>query len=570
VIVSKSVSRTRRGLIAALQGSAIGLVTAFVLVGCSDSGGGVEAPLSAAALKAARADEPETGGAPATLRLVTTDQYINTLSYAFGPSLDLNVAFPPLQRSDGLLANSASTAGVTASQLEQFQRAAASVAAQVVDPKRRPFLFPCTPASEDAADDQCATQFLTEVGRLLYRRPLSDTQMQAVTANARDAAGQLEDFYAGVSVALEGMLISPEVLFIAETTEPDPEGPAQERLDAYSLASRLSYFLWNAAPDDELLNAAASGELQTFEGRAAQVDRMLASPRLEDGVRAFFDDMFAFEEFDSLAKDPEIYPFFTGVTLADAREQTLRTVVDHLITKNRDYRDLYTTRETFISPTLASLYQLPAKPGWTAYEFPEDSPRQGLLTHVSFLAGHSHPGRSSPTARGEALREVLLCQPVPPPPPDVDFSLVENPDASYPTQRDRVNAHLANPSCAGCHKITDPMGLALENFDGAGRFRETENGNVIDTSGSLDGVEFTTPSGLAQALRDNPALPACLVERMYSYALGEPAASDDRSLLSYLNERFDALGYRLPNMLRTIALSDAFSRVEVSAQQAQR
>jgi len=521
-----------------------------------------QTPASATDLASIRAGEPQEGGAPATLRLVTTDQYVHTLSYVFGPSLDLSVSFPPLQREKGLLANSAATAGVTASQLEQFQRAAAGVAAQVVDPSRRHFIFPCEPKAEDAADAECASAFISKVGRLLYRRPLTEGELQAWIAAAGESADKLKDFYSGIAVALEGMLISPDVLFIAETAEPDPEHPGQERLDSYSLASRLSYFLWNASPDDELLQAAEGGKLQTLEGLAAEVDRMLASPRLEDGMRAFFDDMFAFAEFDSLAKDPEIYPFFTGVTLADAREQTLRTVIDHLITRNQDYRDLYTTRETFISPTLAALYKLPAKPGWTPYEFPEDSQRLGLLTQISFLAGHSHPGRSSPTARGKALREILLCQPVPAPPPNVDFSAVENPDASYPTQRDRVAVHLKNPSCAGCHKITDPMGLALENFDGAGRFRTSENGTLIDTSGSLDGIKFDSPAGLAVALHDNPALPSCLVQRLYSYGLGAPASGDDFELLDYFDARFQAIGYKLPGILRTIVLSEAFSRVE--------
>lgn len=506
--------------------------------------------------------EPETGGGPATLRLINTDQYINTISHIFGDSLSLNVNFPPLQRYDGLLANSASSVGVTASQLEQFQRAGASVASQVVAPSRRDFLFNCEPTDINAPDPACASEFLSEVGRLLYRRPLSPEQLESVVNNANNASESLKSFYSGIEAALEGMLLSPEVLFITEIAEPDPELPGRERLDSFSFATRMSFLLWNASPDDQLLTAAANGALYTEEGLHLELERMLASPRLEEGMRAFFNDMMAFSEFDSLAKDQEIYPFFTGVTLEDAREQTLRTITNHLITEGRDYRDLYTTRKTFMSPALASLYKLPSQPGWTPYEFPENSPRLGLLTQTSFLAGHSHPGRTSPTARGTALREILLCQKVPSPPGDVDFSAIENPDASYPTQRARVNAHLAVPTCAGCHRITDPMGLALENFDGAGRFRTTENGNPIDTSGMLDGVEFDDPIGLAFALRDNPALPACLVKRLYTYGTGTTTDAEDRALLDFYLERFAEEGYKLPELLRTMVLSTAFSRLE--------
>jgi Protein of unknown function (DUF1592)/Protein of unknown function (DUF1588)/Protein of unknown function (DUF1585)/Protein of unknown function (DUF1595)/Protein of unknown function (DUF1587) len=506
--------------------------------------------------------EPETKAAPPRLRLLTTEQYANTLKYIFGPSINLDVKFPPLKRNTGLLANGAAMAGVTPGQLEQFQRAAANVAKQVVDAEHRNFLIPCKPAKDDAADKECAGKFLAATGRLLHRRALLDTELKAYVQQAGTAANELEDFYEGLGIVLEAMLISPDVLFMVETGEPDPKARDRNRLDAYSLASRLSFFLWNAGPDDQILKAAESGDLNTKKGRARVVDTMLASPRLEDGVRAFFDDMFAFDDFNTLSKDPSVYPSFTGQTVADAREQTLRTVVDHLIVKNLDYRDLYTTRSSFISPALAAIYRLPnSAAGWQRYEFPPDSPRQGLLTHVSFLAVHSHPGRSSPTLRGKALRETLLCQAVPPPPPNVSFELVNNPDASYPTQRMRVAAHLENPVCAGCHKITDPTGLSLESFDGAGRFRDNEGGHPIDTSGDLDGKKFDDVVGLGKVLREHPGLTSCLVNRVYSYGTGAPARPDDRVLLQYFNTEFAQDSYKLRNLLRTIALSSAFSTV---------
>jgi hypothetical protein len=508
-----------------------------------------------------KSPEPPVNGSPPHLRLITTQQYINTLSHVFGPSLHLEIKFPPMRRTDGLLENGASLAGVTAAQLEQFQRAAAGVAGQVVDEHHRDYLIPCKPANKDAPDKACATQFLSKIGRLLLRGPMTAAETQHYVDQASAATEKVKDFYAGLGIALEGMLISPDFLFVAEKGEPDPDNKGHYRLTAYALASRLSFFLWNSGPDDQVLKAAESGDIQTEKGRTKLVDMMLASPRLEDGMRAFFDDMFAFDDFDTLSKDPTVYPFFTGVTVADAREQTLRTVIDQLIAKKKDYRDLYTTRETFISPALAALYNLPSSPGWQPYEFPPNSPREGMLTQISFLAVHAHPGRSSPTRRGKALRELLLCQTVPNPPPNVDFSALENPDAHYKTQRERVAVHLKNATCAGCHKIMDPMGLALENFDGAGRYRATEAGAPIDSSGSLDGKKFENVQGLAQALHDSPALPTCLVSRMYSYGAGGPPPPRDRPLLTYLNKKFADEGYRIPDLLKTIASSNSFSQV---------
>ncbi len=509
-------------------------------------------------------EEPEHPGTPPRVRIVTTQQYLNTLHNVFGSSVSMDMKFPPLRRTGGLLANGAALAGVTAGKIETFQRAASSIAAQVVAPERRNYLIPCTPESDTAADDDCAKQFFAQTGRLLHRRALSDEEVGRYVIHANRAATELKDFYAGLELVLEAMLLSPDVLFIAEGIRPDARNPDRQPLDDYSLASRLSFFLWNAGPDDVLLQAAEQGELRTQRGLRRVVDTMLASPRLEDGMRAFFDDMLGFDDFDVLSKDPTVYPFFTGAMAADAREQTLRTIVDHLIHEQQDYRDLYVTRATFMSPALAPLYQIPASTGWAEYEFPANSPRQGLLTHVSFVALRAHPGRSSPTLRGKALRERLLCQEVPPPPPNVDFGKLNNPDAHYKTQRERVNVHLEDPVCAGCHKITDPTGLALESFDGAGRYRTSENGAVIDTSGELDGVRFDDVVGLGKALRDNPSLPGCLVNRLYSYGTGGAAQAVDRPLLRYFSASFAESGYQLPALLRAIVLSDAFRHVNTS------
>lgn len=527
-------------------GASLGV--ALSLVGCSES----LPPDVAAAYESS----------PTRVRRMSQEQYANTIAYIFGRDIDVGTPFAPLRRTDGLLASGAASAGVTAGELQQLQRSASTIAAQVLDkgsieqktPSRRDFLVPCKPASETAADDACATAFLQHVGRLLFRRPMEEQRLKHLVAEAHKGATDLHDFYAGLAPVLEGILLDPKFLLIADLTEPDPDHPGKRRLDAYSLASRLSFFLWNAAPDDELLRAAESGEIHDEDKFEQIVDSMLASPRLEAGVWSFFDDMFGFEGFDNLAKDPAVYPMVTGATLKDAREQTLRTVIDQLVVRKADYRDLFTSRETFISPALATVYQVPTLPGWIPHEFSEDSPRTGFLTQISFLTLYAHPARSSPTLRGKGLRERLLCQIVPPPPPNVDFSLLENPAADYKTQRDRVNAHLHDPACAGCHKLTDPMGLALENFDGSGRFRDNERGNPIDSSGNLDGKEFKDVTGLAQALHDHPALTSCLVRRMYSYGSGGPASNSDRPLLSYLNHRFAENGYRVPDLMRTIAL----------------
>ncbi len=545
-----------RKLLPSLKGGVFALASLAALASCSQPASHENAGGAVVAGK-----EPQIA-LKSHLRLISQEQYRNTLANIFGADAVPALSFAPAERTEGLIAIGGAYIGLTDSQVENYHRIASLVADMVVAPERREFLIPCKPVEERASDKACATMFLSRVGTLLFRRPLSQAKLDEVVGIAGSSADRLKDFYVGLSVSLETMLVSPKTLFIDELWEADPQHPGQMRLDAYSLASRLSFFLWNTAPDSAMLKAAASGELYSMKGRARVVDAMLASVKLEDGVRAFFGDMLGFDAFENLAKDPKVYPAFTGQAVVEAREQTLRMITDHLLTHKGDYRDLFTTRDSFIAPSLATLYQLPAGVTWRPYEAAPNSQRVGLLTQISFLALHSHPGRTSPTLRGKALRELLMCQSVPRPPANVDFSAVENPDVTLKTARERLAAHRANPVCAGCHRITDPMGLALENFDGSGQYRETENGAPIDTSGSLDGKDFKDVVGLSQALHDNPAVPACLVKRVYTYATGGRLDREQQPIVDYFAKRFAAEGYRMPELMRAIALSNSFAAAE--------
>jgi len=411
------------------------------------------------------ADDSKPAGSDAVTRRLSQEQYRKVVSDLFGPSIKVGGRFEPDIRRDGLLAMGASQVSVTASGLEEYDKIARNVAAQVVSEAHRDTLIPCKPVNAKQPDDACAGQFLSETGRMLYRRPLTQDELGSRVKVANDSAMGLKDFYSGLGIALATMLESPKFLFRQEIAEPDTDHSGQYRMEAYSKASQLSFFLWNAAPDPELLAAAEKGDLNSEKGLAKQVDRMIASPRLQGGVRAFFTDMLDFDEFETLAKDSMIFPKFNTKVAKDAQEQTLRTITNTLLVEKGDYRDIFTTRKTFLSPVLASVYQVPlvAPAGnWSPYEFPECDPRAGIVSQVAFVALHSHPGRSSPTLRGKAVREVLLCQKVPTPPANVNFTLVQDTkNPQFKTARARLHAHATDATCAGCHKIMDPIGLGL-------------------------------------------------------------------------------------------------------------
>ena len=509
--------------------------------------------------------EPEISGAPPDMRRLTDEQYVNAISDIFGPHIKAESHADPLSRTEGLLAVGARSARITPTGFDRYYAQARTIAQRVVSPDNRASMFPCEPKDATAADTSCARQYFATVGRLLYRRPLTPAEIQTPTDAASEAAKVSGDFYRGIAVGLAGMLTTTKFLFIIDSVEPHPDESDDVRLTSYAKAARLSFLLWNTTLDDALLTAAENGELHTKDGLKRQVDRMMASHRLDTGVRAFFEDFLRFDQYETLEKDSIIYPAFTIQVAEDAKEQVLRTIVDHLILRNQDYRALFTTRQTFITGALARIYRVPTKRpadgAWVPFEFPEDDPRIGILTQIGFSALASHPGRSSPTLRGKAIREAVLCQQVPDPPGDVDFSLFEDPNSPNKTARERLTAHSTEPACAGCHKITDPIGLALEQLDGIGQLRTTENGAVIDASGDLDGTPFTDAAGLGRAVSTNPATTSCVTNRLVSYALGRGIGFEDRELLAYLEEGFADDGFSFPALLRRIALSDALFAV---------
>lgn len=512
--------------------------------------------------------EPDPVGGPPMVRRLTESQYRASIADIFSPDIAITARFEKPVRSDSLVAIGTGTSGMSPFAVEQYDAAAQAIAATVLSREQRGKFLPCRPKAANQFDEACAKAFLGEKGRLLFRRALSPDEIGKYVSLAQRAQQKLGSFYSGLELSLYTMLVSPDFLFRIETAEPAQDGSVA-RLGAYSKASRLSFFLTNSTPDAELLRAAEAGELDGTWGLERQVDRLMESPRYEGAVRAFFADMLQFDKFADLSKDPEIYPTFNSEVAADAEEQTLRTIVEHLITRDADYRDLFTTRDTFLTRSLGVIYKTPVaqREGWQPVTFADDAHRAGIQSHVSFLALHSHPGRSSPTLRGYFAREVFLCQHVPDPPANVNFTAIDaTTHTKMVTARDRLIRHATEPSCAGCHKVMDPLGLTMEVYDGVGSYRTTENGARIDTSGSLDGSEFTTSDGLAEALRNHPETPRCVAERMYKSAVGRDITWRERYYLDWLNREFADDGYRIPQLMRRIALSDNFFAVAVPRQ----
>ena len=495
----------------------------------------------------------------ASLRRLTEQEYRSSIADIFGKEIEVRGTFEPAKRTGGLEAASSALLSVTPVGFESFSKMANDIASQVTAEKYRAKLG-CAPKDPKAADDVCARQILSHYGLLLFRRPLTAAELENRIGLSRRITEQTKDFYAGVQYALAMLLQLPDFTFRTEVAIPSADGEGGT-LDSYSRATRLSFLMWNTAPDAELLRAAGAGELNTPAGLAKQVDRLMASPRLEDGMRAFFDDLLQLDTFDTVSKDNQLYPKWGSAMATSAREETLRTVIGLTLRDNGDIRDLMTTRQTYIDRRLAMLYSVgfPFSGDWVKYEFPAESGRSGILTQISTLSMFSHPGRSSPTKRGVALQEILLCSPTPDPPNDVDFSVVNDPNSPIKTLRGRLTAHATNKTCAACHMHSDPLGLSLEAFDTIGGYRTTENGEPIDVSATIDGKSFSGAQGLGKYIHDNPRYPACVARKLYSYSRGLKNSTVDDFEDAY--KSFQDSGYRLRPLLKSMAVSDSFYAV---------
>ena len=430
------------------------------------------------------------------------------------------------------------------------------------DTPSRQRIFTCRPTA--AADEiPCATEIITRIARRAFRRPVTDGDVEMLLGffEAGRARG---DFDAGVEMALRRILVSPDFLFRRETDPADVDPGEPYAIGDLELASRLSFFLWSSIPDDELLDAAERGDLRDAEVLGAQVRRMLADPRTRALVDNFGGQWLYLRNMPLVTPDPQAFPEFdTNLREAMAREMTL--FLDSQIREDRSVLDLLSADYTFVNERLADHYRMPSIYGNHFRRVELRGPqavRRGLLGKGSLLTVTSYAHRTSPVLRGKWLLENILGTPPPPPPPDVP-ALEENDEADPAPRsvRDRLEQHRANPVCASCHRIMDPLGFALENFDGVGRWRDVgEDGTPIDASGILtDGTPVDGPGTLRQALHgrgDN--FVTTVAEKLLTYAIGRGVESFDGPAVRSIVDAAAGEGYRWSALVEGIVRSTPF------------
>ncbi|MBK7825967.1 DUF1592 domain-containing protein [Nannocystis sp.] len=501
--------------------------------------------------------------APVRLRLLLARHYQNAVRDLLGEAAAA-AATPPVDTAlNGFEAIAAAQVALTDAAVDLYEKSARAVAAEAMkDPVRIAGLLGCQPTGPD--DAACHRSFVTTFGRLVWRRPLTSDEQDRYTAVAQDAALQLGNFDAGVEAAIFTFLQSPYFLYQVEVGEPDPNDPEERGLTSIEMATRLSFFLLDTTPTAEILTLAESGGLDSPAEVRAVAEVMVEAPGARLALGNFYAEVLKLRTIETLAKDPNTYPQFSPTLAAAMRQETLALVDDVAFTADTDFRAILDAPYTFVNGPLAALYGLIPDPNqlgdtWQRFDLPAESKRGGILGQAAFLSAYAHVSSTSPTLRGKFVREALMCIGMPPPPPDVVTKLPEG--AEYKTMRERLAQHKSEP-CVGCHSLMDPIGLGLENFDGIGIFRAVENGVVLDTSETIEGLgDFDGARELGTLLRDSPEVTECMVRNLFRHATGHLEIKGEYPALTNLDLAFEDAGYRMKDLLVELVASPAFLRV---------
>jgi mono/diheme cytochrome c family protein len=424
----------------------------------------------------------------------------------------------------------------------------------------RAAILTCRPASP-AQQLPCAHRIISGLASQAFRRTATEKDVNELMALYRKGAG-VGGFEEGIRQALEGVLASPRFVFRFEERPASAKDGQSYAVSDVDLASRLSYFLWATAPDAELLKVAESGRLSRPGELERQVTRMLADPRADVLSTRFAAQWLRLQDLDKIHPDVRFYPDADEQLKATMRRET-ETFFRHLVRQQRPITELFTADYTFVDERLARHYRMPGVigPEMRRVAYP-DGRRRGILGHASILTLTSEAERTSPVLRGKWVMEVLLGTPPPAPPPNIP-ALDETPDAEggrMRTVRERLELHRKNPACMSCHRMIDPIGLALENFDVTGAWRIKDNGVAVDPASQLyDGTPLTSAVDLQQALmKRSDVLVRTFTENLATYALGRRLAPTDMPMVRGVVKRAAASGHTFQAFVTGIVASPAF------------
>jgi hypothetical protein len=494
---------------------------------------------------------------PSPIRRMTRLEYDNTIRDLLGDTSRPAQIFPPDEQAPVGFDNNAINLKVSPLLAEQYMKAAEQLAHTATE--NLPGLLACDPATNPGGEDGCARQFIQEFGRRAFRRPLATEEVDRYLA-VYTAGKTSWDFRTGIELAMQTLLQAPHFLYRVEFGVQDDPSARALRVSSWEVASRLSYFLWNSMPDEELFAVAEADQLSSPDEVAAQARRMLDDPKAKDAIANFHTQWLRLGELGIMTKDTTIFPSYTPGLRDLLLAETMAFVNDVFFQGAGDLLTLLTAPYTLMNGTLADFYGESGPAGETFQRVDLDpAQRAGLLTQGSVLAMHAKSNQTSPVLRGKLIREQFLCQMLPPPPDDVD---VTPPDLDPGlTTRERFSMHTAE-ACVGCHTLMDPIGFGFEHFDGIGLWRDTEGALPIDATGQVidwdQPPDFDGVADLAQKLAASPQVQQCVVTQWFRFANGRNEVEGDECQLQALQNGFETSGMNMKELLVLMTQTDAF------------
>ncbi len=424
-----------------------------------------------------------------------------------------------------------------------------------VEPASRKRILTCDPATGSA----CVTDIISRLARLAYRRPVTPTEVSRLAHFSDLATKEGLSAEQGIQLAIQAMLVSPHFLFRVER-DPNPTDPeATHSVSDVELASRLSYFIWNSMPDEELLSLAEAGQLSDSETLRRQVDRMLADEKSASLAESFAGQWLEIRALENVNPDPDKFPEWKP-ELRDAMKTETTLFFEAILKENRSMAEFLDADFTFLNGLLAKHYGIDGVdgPDFRRVDL-VGGERGGILSHASVLTVTSYPTRTSPVIRGKYVLQNILGTPPPPPPPNVP-ALDEEAVGQGASLREQMEAHRSNPACATCHARMDALGFGLENYDAIGRWRTQDGDFPVDASGVLpSGESFETPKELRAILQQQlPVFARNLTEKMLTYALGRGLEPFDRATVNQLMTRLEADDYRFQTLIHEVVQSLPF------------
>ncbi len=496
---------------------------------------------------------------PALERL-TNVEYSQTVSDVLGEPADAATRYSlPVDPTQHGFDDNVALLQISSTHAQCFADAAAAIAtAALADPTRHALVTSCD-LSTGAA---CLQATITSIGRRLYRRPLTDDEVSGFVTLAA-AGASATDANAGAEAVVEAMLQSPHFLYRVQLGAADSSRAGIVGLTGYEMATRLSYLLLGTTPSDALLDQAAAGALDTTDGVGKVVQQLLADPLARRGVKRFYAQWLPLNEISGPTADSERVPHMGDTALAaDLAEETSRFIDDVFWDSGGAVPDILTARYTFVNANLAGVYGLPAPAAgvWQRVTFDASSPRAGFLTQGSMMAAGSHNDTPSNTRRGQMVREQLLCQDIPAPPPGVAANLP--PAQPGETEQQTFARHTSVASCAVCHTLMDPIGWGLSGFDAAGATRTVDsNGQPLSVEGQVNGMtppDFNGPVELGQKLAASPDFEACFARQLFRYVYGRVETANDEAGITELQTAFTTAKWDLRGGLASLVGSDGF------------